>query len=107
MLKQKFLLTAALLGIPMVSATMMAGCASTAQHESTGQYADSSGITLKVKAKLLADKFVSGTAIQVKTFKNVVQLSGFVNTLAQKQRAVQITRSVEGVERVEDSILVK
>ena len=91
----------------ILSTTLIASCASTHHAESTGQYIDSSMITTKVKTKLLADKQVSGTAITVKTYKNVVQLSGFVNNLAQKKRAEAIAYSIEGVAYVEDSLIIK
>jgi osmotically-inducible protein OsmY len=68
---------------------------------------DSSVITTKVKTALLADPDVSGLAIEVETFKDVVQLSGFVDTKEQAQKAVEIARNVEGVRSVKNSLIVK
>ena len=45
--------------------------------------------------------------IQVKTFKDEVQLSGFVNDNYVRQRAAVIAAGVEGVKRVRNSILIK
>lgn len=90
-----------------LSSSFMAGCATGYQTESTGQYVDSSAITAKVKTQLLADKYVPGSAITVKTYKNGVQLSGFVNSARQKQRAELIARNVEGVTYVDNALIVK
>jgi osmotically-inducible protein OsmY len=43
----------------------------------------------------------------VVTFKGTVQLSGFVDTHAQKSRADTIAKGVEGVKDVENNITVK
>lgn len=89
------------------SSVMLTSCASANRQESTGQYFDSSVITTKVKSKLLADKQIKSLPITVNTYKNTVQLSGFVDTRAQKARAVDIARSVVGVNYVKDSLVVK
>ena len=41
------------------------------------------------------------------TFKGVVQLSGFVNTKDQKNRAGDLDNKVEGVKEVQNNITVK
>lgn len=41
------------------------------------------------------------------TFKGVVQLSGFVNTTAQKDRAGDLATKVAGVKEVQNNITVK
>lgn len=85
----------------------MAGCAGTRTSESTGEYVDDAAITTKVKAALLADKQVSALDIKVKTFKGVVQLSGFVSSRLEAQRAEQIARGVNDVQAVSNDILLK
>lgn len=85
----------------------LASCASTSNSESTGQLVDSSTITMKVKAKLLADKHVKSLPITVNTYKNEVQLSGYVNNRKQEALAVSLAREVEGVESVKDDLVVK
>lgn len=91
----------------LVFAVVMISCAGSRTQESAGQYVDSSVITAKVKTALLADPDVSGLAIEVETFKDVVQLSGFVNSKEQARRAVKIARDVDGVREVRDSMIVK
>jgi hypothetical protein len=43
------------------------GCASSGQHESTGQYVDDAAITAKVKAAIFADPGVKSTEVNVET----------------------------------------
>lgn len=91
-----------------VAATMaLTGCASTHKQESTGQYIDSSAITAKVKANLVADPDIKSMPISVETYKGTVQLSGFVDNNAQRQRAIAAAKSVPGVVNVKDSLVVK
>lgn len=85
----------------------MAGCASSQTSESTGQYVDDSVITAKVKAALLNANNLPSTQIDVKTYKGVVELSGFVDSQEVEQRAIQIARDVDDVKDVEDHMTVR
>lgn len=91
----------------LLSVAMMSCAANTPKDESTGQYLDSSVLTAQVKKELLADPEVKSLPISVTSFKGRVQLSGFVDTRAQEQRAVNIAKSIKGVEQVEDKLSVK
>lgn len=84
-----------------------AGCASTEKHEGTGEYVDDSVITTKVKAMLFDEPNLRSGEINVETFKGVVQLSGFVNSKADINKAVEIARSVKGVESVKNDMRLK
>ena len=86
---------------------ILAGCAGTAQIESTGEYIDDTLVTSRVKSVLLNDPDVSGLAVNVETFKGTVQLSGFVKTVAERNRAVQLVRGVAGVRQVKNDILIR
>jgi osmotically-inducible protein OsmY len=83
------------------------GCASTATQESTGQYIDDSAITTKVKAAIFNEPGLKSAEINVETFKGVVQLSGFVSSAADMNRAVQVTRTIAGVESVKNDMQMK
>jgi osmotically-inducible protein OsmY len=83
------------------------GCAATATTESTGQYVDASAITAKVKAAFIRDDTIKAFDISVETFKDTVQLSGFVDTAAEKERAGTIAASIAGVREVENNITSK
>ena len=86
----------------------LSACASTQTHDSTGEYLDNTAITTKVKAELLGAKGISSNDISVTTVKDgVVQLSGFVPTEAQRQRAAEIARAVAGVKQVDNDIRVR
>ena len=83
------------------------GCASTAKHEGTGEYFDDSVITTKVKAAIFNDASLKSSEINVETFKGVVQLSGFVNSQADIDKAVDLARGVKGVTSVKNDMRVK
>ena len=85
----------------------VAGCAGTRHKESTGEYVDDSVITTKVKAQIFDDPMLKVLQIKIETFKGEVQLSGFVNSAAASSRAVEVTRSVKGVQSVKNSLIVK
>lgn len=82
-------------------------CTSTNNRESLGEFADNTVISTKVKSKLLANKKVSGTSVNVKSFKGNVILSGFVNSNSERKLALNIAKSVDGVETVKDGLVVK
>lgn len=83
------------------------GCSSTATQEGTGEYIDDTVITTKVKTALLNDPALSAADINVETYKGVVQLSGFVNSSAAANRAVEVTRKISGVKSVKNDMRLK
>ncbi|MGH7012745.1 MAG: BON domain-containing protein [Stellaceae bacterium] len=85
----------------------LAACAAVQGQETAGQYVDDSGITAKVKAQLVKAQSLKGFDIHVETMQGTVQLSGFVDTRAQKDQAGTITQGVTGVVGVQNNILVK
>ena len=90
-----------------VMLTVVVGCAPTSTHESTGQYFDDTAITAKVKAAIFDDPSLKSAEINVETFKRVVQLSGFVNSQADIDRAVVVARGVSGVTSVKNDLRLK
>ena len=83
------------------------GCAATPTSQSTGEYIDDAALTAKVKAALFEDPNVSGMAVNVDTYKGIVQLNGFVDTPQQKIRAEQVARGIPGVQAVQNKLTVK
>lgn len=83
------------------------GCASTSRQEGTGEYVDDTVITTKVKAAVLDEPTLKSMEINVETFKGVVQLSGFVSSQANINKAVEVARSVHGVKSVRNDMKVK
>ena len=76
---------------------MALGCASTAKQEGTGEYVDDTVVTAKVKAAIFNEPTLKSAEINVETFKGVVQLSGFVNSPEDVNKAVTVAREVPGV----------
>jgi len=83
------------------------GCAATSKHESTGQYVDDSVITTKVKTAIFKEDTLKSMQINVKTYKGVVQLSGFVDSSQNVAKAGEVARRVEDVVSVQNDLLVK
>lgn len=94
----------------IVAAMLLAttfGCASTYKQASTGEYIDDSVITGKVKAAVFEDPALKSAEVNVETFKGVVQLSGFVSSQADINKAVSLARGVNGVTEVKNDMQVK
>jgi len=87
--------------------TAVAGCASTAKQESTGQYIDDTVITTAVKAAILNEPSLKVSEINVETFKGAVQLSGFVRSEDNIATAMNVTRGVNGVKSVKNDMRLK
>ena len=83
------------------------GCASTSKQEGTGEYFDDTVVTTKVKAAILNEPSLKSAEINVETFKGVVQLSGFVNSQADINKAVEVVSRVNGVKSVKNDMRVK
>jgi osmotically-inducible protein OsmY len=83
------------------------GCAGTATKEGTGEYVDDTVITTKVKAAIFNEPSLKSAEINVETFKGTVQLSGFVNSRADMNKAVEVARGVPGVTSVRNDMRLK
>lgn len=83
------------------------GCASTTKSEGTGEYIDDSVITTKVKAAIFNEPTLKATEINVETYKGVVQLSGFVRSQSNINRAEEVAGGVKGVKSVKNDMRVK
>lgn len=105
-MKQNFnkYISAVVLAVALVS---VVGCASTSHQQGTGEYVDDAVITTKVKAALVEDPLTKAHEINVETFKGVVQLSGFVATSEEANRATYLARSVKGVTSVKNDLRLK
>ena len=97
-------ISAALLAIALVS---VVGCASSSKQSGTGEYVDDAVITTKVKAAVFNEPTLKSAEINVETFKGVVQMSGFVSSQADINKAVSLARSVDGVVSVKNDMRLK
>ena len=93
--------------LSIIAVAGLMGCASSAKHESTGQYVDDTAITAKVKTAIFEQPTLKSAEINVETFKGVVQLSGFVSSQDNVNTAMATARSVNGVTSVKNDMRVK
>ena len=85
----------------------MVGCSDNTRRESTGEYLDDTVLTTKIKATFLGDSRLKMLDINVKSYRGTVQLSGFIDTQKEADRAVQLARTVKGVKAVNNSLIIK
>jgi len=91
----------------LAAACGLQGCDAMQGRESAGQYTDDATISTKVRAQLVQDQALKAFDIHVDTMKDVVQLSGFVDSSQQKRQAEQIAMGVSGVKSVHNNIIVR
>jgi osmotically-inducible protein OsmY len=94
-----------LAGIALMTTAL--GCASTATSEGTGEYVDDTVVTTKVKAAIFNEPTLKSAEINVETFKGTVQLSGFVASRGDVDKAVSVARNVAGVTSVKNDMRIK
>ena len=104
------MLAAAGLGLGGIA---MMGCASSQPAhpartgETAGEYVDDTVITTRVKAALLDEQALKSFQINVKTYRGVVQLSGFVDSAQSARLAGRVAEGVKGVVTVRNDLIVK
>jgi hyperosmotically inducible protein len=76
-------------------------------NASIGNKVDDGITTGKVKAALLADPSIQSLDIHVVTRVDEVQLSGFVNSQQQMDRAMKVTATTQGVRHVSNEMQIK
>jgi len=86
--------------------SLLSGCHAPAGR-SAGDVVDDSTITSLVKAKLFDSEELSGFAVSVSTFEQVVTLTGAVDTERQRALAEEIARSVQEVRGVNNLLKIK
>ena len=86
----------------------VSGCAIGGRTEqSAGARIDDRNISSRVKTALAEDPQFKYDGVNVETFKNTVQLSGFVISKDQKNRAGDIAKKVPEVKEVLNNITIK
>lgn len=95
------------LAAAMAASALATGCAVTSGRQGPLAYTDDRAVTARVKTALMGDPIVTGTQIDVTTFNNVVQLSGFVESQREKERAGEVARLVDGVRDVHNNLVVE
>ncbi len=72
-----------------------------------GNTVDDGVVTSRVKTALLGDESTKSRDIAIVTRKGEVQLSGFVDNQQQIDRAIEITRGIQGVSGVSNEMSIK
>ena len=86
----------------------VAGCTTGSHHEqSTSEQIEDRGTSTRVETALSEDSQYKYGTVRVETFKGIVELTGFVNSRDQKNRAADLARKVTGVRSVVNNITVK
>jgi hyperosmotically inducible periplasmic protein len=75
--------------------------------QSAGQWIDDVAMATAVKTVILGDTGLKGFDINVIVKQANVQLSGFVDTQAEAEHAVELAKSVNGVKSVTNSLIIK
>lgn len=77
------------------------------ERQQIGSYVDDGVLTAKVKAALLKEPNLKSADVHVETYRGKVLLSGWIDSAAQRARAVKVASSVQGVVAVLDGLEVK
>jgi len=89
-----------------VEATKKAAGATKTAAVKTGENVTDGWITSRIKTRFMAEEVLRGSAINVDTDHHVVTLKGAVPTTAARDKAMELAKEVEGVDKVVDSLTV-
>ena len=84
----------------------LTGCASGRPSQGTDAHIEDSRTAQRAREALAAGADYKYDGVKVIAFDGVVQLSGFVNTSAQRTSAGAVTSKVVDVKRVENNLVV-
>ncbi|HWQ91444.1 MAG TPA: BON domain-containing protein [Clostridia bacterium] len=99
-----------LLGGLALSMTIMTGCQTWkggTEDRTEGRKIDDQEISKTVQRRLKEEPVYKFTGVDVKTYQGVVQLSGFVDTEVQRDRAAQVAQTVPGIREVMNHLAIK
>ena len=91
--------------VGLATAAVLTGC--TTGGRTAGTVIDDGAITASVKSKLVADRPVNLTQVNVDTVRGVIYLTGVVETPDQRLRAEQLAWNTSGVRQVVNNIQVQ
>ncbi|KIM09671.1 MAG: hypothetical protein KU38_09050 [Sulfurovum sp. FS08-3] len=85
----------------------LSSCSQNSVVEDTNEFVNSSFVSSKIKAKLVAEVGLKGFNIGVSTSNDEIILTGIVDKPQQVQLAGSVARSVKGARRVRNHIVVR
>ena len=98
-------------GLAAAAVAGLGACASSEDRDnrrSAGEFTDDAALTAKVKSAIATDAGArTASAVNVETYRGVVQLTGFVDSEDQAVRAVSAAKKVQGVRSVKNDIRLK
>ncbi len=77
------------------------------EKRSIGSYISDKEITTKIKLKFISDPEIKAFSLDVDTVNGIVTLTGVVEKESQKNKAIELAKSVEGVKWIIVNISVK
>jgi osmotically-inducible protein OsmY len=96
--------------VALLGALALAACASKEPEtrRTTGEYTTDAALTAKVKSQIATDVGArTAAAINIETYRGIVQLTGFVDSREQAARAEDAAKKVEGVRSVKNDVRIK
>jgi hyperosmotically inducible periplasmic protein len=93
--------------VAMGCSSMKSSSSKSKDERSEGRVKDDKNITESIEKKLKSDPVYKFEQVQVKTYSGSVQLSGFVDTQLQSQRAEEHVRNVGGVKHLINGLAIK
>ena len=91
----------------LVISSALASCTVFSGRETAGEYVDDATVTSKINAQIINEPSLRSSQINVETMQDVVQLSGFVDSKKDKEKASGIAWGVFGVRSVRNNIIVR
>ena len=107
-LSRRTVLSAALAAL---GAGVLGACASNSEPETkrtTGEFTNDAALNARVKSAIATDVGArTAAAINIETYRGVVQLTGFVDSREQMSRAEDAAKKVDGVRAVKNDVRIK
>ena len=94
----------------LIGALALAACASKEPEirRTTGEFTSDAALTAKVKSAIATDVGArTAAAINIETYRGVVQLTGFADSPDQAARAEAAAKKVDGVRSVKNDVRIK
>jgi len=89
-----------------VEATKKVGSVTKKAAVKTGENVTDGWITSRIKTKFMGEEVLRASSINVDTNNHVVTLKGAVPTAAARDKAMELAKEVEGVDKVVDSLTI-
>lgn len=93
--------------LALASAPMIVACAAVEGRQSVAQNIDDAATSTSVRTSIISDKDLKLRQIDVETMNGVVQLSGFVDSAAEKAEAQRIAANTSGVRSVKNNLVIR